>query len=128
MSQLLKHDPEDTSVRWSEDDIQLAVVTWLRKHKFMFAADQNAGRRSRRDGARRKALGMAAGEPDLRVYRQGGVVTFIELKTARGRVSPAQKDRIQSLNDLGFVAVVVAASCPADAVRDVAAVLDGGAA
>ena len=125
MSQLIKHDPFDISVKWSEDDIQMHIVQWLRRSDILFAADQNAGRRSARDGARRKMLGMAAGEPDLRIYLKSARTIFIELKTSRGRVSPAQKDRIKGLNDLGFTAVVVAASCPGAGLDQVKEILHG---
>jgi len=85
----------------------------------MFAADQNAGRRSARDGARRKALGMAAGEPDLRIYLDGGRIVFIEMKTARGQLSKSQKQRIKALRDRDHIAYVVKAETPANAVDQV---------
>ncbi len=107
----------DATIRWREDDLQMAVAQHLRKSGYMFAADQNAGRRSARDGARRKALGMAAGEPDLRIYLDAGRTVFIEMKTARGQLSKTQKQRLKGLRDLDHHAYVVKASTPAEAVE-----------
>jgi len=109
----------DPTIRWKEDDLQLAVAQFLRREGYMFAADQNAGRRSARDGARRKALGMAAGEPDLRIYLDGGRIVFIEMKTARGQLSKSQKQRIKALRDRDHIAYVVKAETPANAVDQV---------
>tara|TARA_R100001230_G_C5470780_1_gene25730 strand:+ start:20 stop:415 length:396 start_codon:yes stop_codon:yes gene_type:complete len=109
----------DATIRWKEDDLQLAVAQHLRREGYLFAADQNAGRRSARDGARRKALGMAAGEPDLRVYLDGGRIVFIEMKTARGQLSKNQKQRIKALRQRDHIAHVVKAETPADAVDQV---------
>ena len=75
--------------------------------QFLFAGDMNAERRGHK--ARNKALktGMAAGEPDLRVYMAGGQLGLIELKTATGRLSPAQRDRHELLRRLGFTRLAV---------------------
>lgn len=119
MSILNKASWNNPLIKWKEDDLQLAVAQHLRREGYLFAADQNAGRRSLRDGARRKALGMAAGEPDLRVYLDGGRCLFIEMKTARGRLSVSQQDRITALRDRNHLAHVVKAKTPADAVDQV---------
>ena len=103
--------------------MQLAVAQHLRQHGYLFAADQNAGRRSLRDGARRKHLGMAAGEPDLRVYLDGGRVVFIEMKTSKGRLSENQKNRIEALQNAGHIAHVVKANTPTNAVDQVVDIL-----
>ncbi len=101
---------------WKEDHLQMAVACELRRRGVLFAADQNEGRRSLRDGARRKAMGMAAGEPDLRIYLPGGRVVFIELKTNAGRLSPAQEWRQEQLRQLGHRVETVYARTPRDAV------------
>jgi hypothetical protein len=106
-----------------EDHLQMAVSTVLRRRGIVFAADQNEGRRSPRDGARRKAMGMTAGEPDLRIYLPGGRVLFVELKAKRGHLSPAQEWRQEQLRALGHRVETVYAKTPADAVDQVLGLL-----
>jgi hypothetical protein len=106
-----------------EDHLQMAVSTVLRRQGIVFAADQNEGRRSPRDGARRKAMGMTAGEPDLRIYLPGGRVLFVELKTKRGRLSDAQEWRQEQLRALGHRVETVYAATPSEAVIKVLALL-----
>ena len=62
---------------------------------------------------------MAAGEPDLRIYLDGGRIVFIEMKTARGQLSKSQKQRIKALRDRDHIAHVVKAETPANAVDQV---------
>jgi hypothetical protein len=105
------------AIKWSEDDLQMAIAQYLRRAGICFAADQNAGRRSLRDGARRKAMGMTAGEPDIRLYLPGGRCVFIELKAKTGSVSPEQKARHEELRAMGFVVHVIKSSTPEDAIE-----------
>jgi hypothetical protein len=102
-------------IPWREDHLQMAVATYLRRANVTFAADQNEGRRSPRDGARRKAMGMAAGEPDLRIYLPGGRTLFVELKRKSGRLSDAQEWRHEELRRLGFQVETVYAATPREA-------------
>ena len=103
----------------------MAIVRELRRREVDHAADQNAGKRSERDGARRKALGMAAGEPDLRLYFPGGRLVLVELKRQKGVLSPAQKIRIPALRALGFTVHVLKARTPAEAVDKITTIIDG---
>lgn len=123
MTNIITQDWANRLVNWSEDDIQLAVVQHLRRRKIVFAADQNAGRRSMREGARRKALGMAAGEPDLRIYLPGGRLVLVELKKRNGKVSAAQKERHADLVSLGFAVHTLRADTPANAVGQMVDIL-----
>lgn len=75
--------------------------------RFTVAGDMNAARRGPAMAAIAKATGMAAGEPDVRVYMAGGHLGLIELKTATGRLSPAQRDRHNLLRRLGFTRLAV---------------------
>lgn len=107
-------------IAWKEDHLQMAVVTYLRRANVVFAADQNEGRRSLRDGARRKAMGMTAGEPDLRIYLPRGRTLFVELKRRNGgRLSPAQEWRQKQLRQLGHRVETVYASTPLEAASKV---------
>jgi hypothetical protein len=123
LKHLIAHSWDDASVTWSEDALQAAIVQYLRTNKLMFAADQNAGRRSMRDGARRKVLGMVAGEPDLRIYLPGGRCIFVEVKSAKGTLSPAQKDRHAELVSVGFDVHVIKEKTPNNAIRKLQLVL-----
>jgi len=124
MSNLLRYQESDATVAWSEDDIQLAIVRTLRRLGVAFAADQNAGKRSLRDGARRKALGMVAGEPDLRLYLPGGRTVFVEVKNAKGSLSPAQMVRHAELRARNFPVHVLKAKTPADGVAQIMGIVD----
>lgn len=46
---------------------------------------------SARDGAAAKRMGRKAGIPDLSIFCTNGKVIFVEIKTERGALSPAQK-------------------------------------
>ena len=106
---------------WSEDDLAMAIATELRRlewetQRFTFAHDQNGVKRSRASGGRAKAMGMRAGEPDLRVYLTGGRIGHIELKTAKGTASAEQRERHRTLRNLGHDVRVVKAATPREAV------------
>ena len=109
--------------------MQIAIVEQLRKRErlggFTFAADMNAGKRSKRQGAKLKLTGLTPGEADLRFYLNDGRLGMIELKTKRnGTVSKVQKDRHKLLRSLGHDVRVVKAGCPQDAVDQVLKILD----
>ena len=66
--------------------------------------------RSRIGGAIEKAMGLTAGLPDLALYGNldGSPFTgFLEVKTAKGRVSEAQRDMHDRLQDAGFRVAIV---------------------
>lgn len=125
MSKLLKHDWSDTSVPWEELDMQMAIAQTMRKAGVVFAADQNAGKRNKATGARLKAAGMMAGEPDLRFNLGDARVAYIELKTDVGRVSNEQRDRIALLRSMGHHVEVVWAETPRQAVNAVVEIVRG---
>jgi hypothetical protein len=113
---------------WTEEHMQIAIVEQLRKRErlggFTFAADMNAGRRSKKLGAKLKLTGLTPGEADLRFYLNDGRLGMVELKTKKGTVSKAQKDRHVLLRSLGHDVRVVKAACPQDAVDQVLKILD----
>lgn len=113
-----------------EWELQAAQVRHLRNlpeyvSQFILAADMNAERRGPKARTIALASGMTAGEPDLRIYANGGRLLLIENKIGRGRLSPAQIDRHAALERLGFKVVVLRANSEDDAVNQaVAAVLE----
>lgn len=77
---------------------------------FTLAADFNAARRSPQEAVKAKATGIAAGEPDMRLYLNGGRLRLIEFKGARTPVSADQRRRHPLLSGLGFDVVIVRAT------------------
>lgn len=76
----------------TEDQIHKAVVSHLNARSapgtFWFHP-ANDGKRSFATANRLRSMGMVAGLPDLIILR-GGEVFALELKSAKGRVSPSQ--------------------------------------
>lgn len=100
-----------------EDHLQMAIAIRLRQmvaagEQFLWAADQNAAKRSMAQAAKCKAMGLTPGEADLRIYLKNSKIVHIELKTAKGRLSPAQRQRHKELADLGHTVYVVQEASP----------------
>ena len=73
--------------------LQCAVVQHLRlrcPRDVFFAAIPNGEHRSKKTGARLKAMGVIAGAPDLLIIANG-IVHGLELKAEGGRQSAAQR-------------------------------------
>ena len=68
----------------------------------------NGGKRSEVEAAHLKMQGVKRGVPDLflPVARQGYHGLFIEMKTAKGVVSPFQREWLNDLADQGYYATV----------------------
>ena len=65
----------------------IALVAWMRDNKIVFLHIPNEGRRSPREGARLKALGLRAGCPDYLVLSQTAKAPhgcWIEMKRRDG--------------------------------------------
>lgn len=100
--------------------LQAAAVRRLKSRAeynrdFTIAGDMNAARRSSQEAIKAKATGIAAGDPDLRVYLCGGRLGMIEFKAARGRLSPEQIERHAVLRSLGHTIEVVKAKTEQEA-------------
>lgn len=114
-----------------EWQLQAAAVRQLRSlpefgRRFTLAGDMAAARRSRQGAAIAKATGLVRGEADLRLYMEGGRLGLIEMKAAKGRLSPEQRDRSALLTRLGFThQAVVKAATEADAAAQVVSVVRG---
>jgi hypothetical protein len=95
-----------------ESKIQKEIVRTLRillPHGWLVVGVSN-NPRSRIGGAIEKAMGLTAGLPDLALYGNldGSPFTgFLEVKTAKGRVSEAQRDMHDRLMDANFKVAVV---------------------
>jgi hypothetical protein len=100
----------------SEDAIHIAIRAALVLHGIRSRHAANDGKRSIASAMRLKRLGMVAGDPDLRVWMpreiglrhmQAPLVGFLEVKSATGRLTPAQQEEITELRADGFPVAVV---------------------
>lgn len=89
-----------------EAAIQRAIIDRLRWHGCKCIAIPNEGKRSVRAGRAMRANGLAKGAPDLMVMR-AGKIGFLEVKAAKGRVSPAQAEMHAEMARHGFTVHVV---------------------
>lgn len=76
-------------------------LRWRGVLGWQFWATPNAARRSPRLGAELKRQGMRAGVGDISALSPDGRYHELELKSERGRLSPAQRERVRTMNDLG---------------------------
>jgi len=78
----------------AEDHLQASVCRFLSAvlpEDAWYCAIPNGFNKTKAAAGIAKATGLKAGAPDLLVVH-GGRPIFIELKTAKGRLSPAQKE------------------------------------
>jgi hypothetical protein len=111
--------PEPAPRRHAEDDLQracCAFLEWALPPDAVFYAVPNGGKRHKREAARMAGLGLRAGVPDLAIVHRGRAL-FVELKSGRGVMSPAQRSMAQRLNYAG------AAVCCCRSVEEVEAAL-----
>lgn len=93
--------------------LEIDIVQSFRKRLYYAApaikvvAIPNAGRRTIWEASRAKKEGLSTGFPDLVCLAPGGKIAFIEMKTAKGTISPAQQEWIDLLKRYTFPATVV---------------------
>lgn len=91
----------------TEAAIQTAIVTHFRRHYAGHICHvANGGRRGKLEAVRFKRMGVQSGVPDLLIWSPKGHF-LVEVKAAKGAVSPAQKAFIADLQDLGFDVAIV---------------------
>lgn len=84
-----------------EGELQRAIVQHLKllaPANVIWAHIPNGEHRSKRTGARLKALGVQKGMPDLMFVLADGRAAFMELKAKAGRLSPDQKAFAEKCN------------------------------
>jgi VRR-NUC domain len=88
--------------RNDEANIQAGIVAWARlvAPDVLIFAVPNGGFRTPREAALMKWTGVLAGVPDLAVVADGKAF-FLEVKTAKGRLSDAQRETISRLETIG---------------------------
>ena len=92
-----------------EAAIQRAVfehIAFRQTPGWRFWSTPNAAKRSLQMGAELKAQGMTAGVGDLSIVSPTGRYHELELKTAVGRLSPAQRARQDELKQSGVICAV----------------------
>lgn len=91
-----------------ETELQIRCVTFLtyRYSHLVWNHSPNEGKRSDRQGAVLKRMGMQPGYPDLDIIH-GARTLHVEFKTKTGRQSPAQKLMQSRLEEQGRKYVVV---------------------
>lgn len=87
---------------------QQAVVEWCAWKRIPIFHIPNGGSRDKREAANLKRQGVKPGVPDLfvPVARGGWHGLFVEMKTAKGRVSPKQREWLELLSAQGYLAKV----------------------
>ncbi|TPM58994.1 VRR-NUC domain-containing protein [Mesorhizobium sp. B2-2-4] len=103
-----------------EEDMQAAMATALRKmpeygKRFLFAGDMNAERRGHKARSKAVKTGMAAGEPDMRIYGEGGRLLLVENKVGNSSLTDSQERRHPALAVIGHPVTIVRATTPEDA-------------
>ena len=87
----------------SEEQIHKAVIQHLKlrgvPQAFWFHIP-NGGKRSIREAKAFKAMGVIPGVPDLLLIKHGDVYG-LELKAAKGRLSPAQRATHEAMHEAG---------------------------
>jgi hypothetical protein len=112
-----------------EEDLHRAIVGMLvveMRAGVIFMHPANGGYRSKAEAGRLKAMGVVAGAPDLLVIVDGRV-HGLEIKTEKGRVSPAQKVMAERFAQAGAPFEVVRSVADARAVLRRWGAIPGGA-
>lgn len=98
----------------TEDEEQAYIVSWARIHESRYPELKllyhipNEGKRSNREGARMKSLGLRRGVSDLclPVARCGFHGLYIELKAQDGKATAEQNEFIRDMLGQGYYARV----------------------
>lgn len=89
---------------------QIALVQWFRLQypDVMIVASANGGSRNMLEAKNLKRTGVTAGWPDLFIACARGKYhgLFIEMKSAKGKVTKLQSNCIDYLNEQAYYAVV----------------------
>ena len=109
------HNASETHKHYShpEHDLQVSCLRWFAaaypKYKGLMWATPNGVRLTPMQASMAKAEGLQKGVPDLflAVARSGKHGLFIEMKNGKaGRLSSAQKEKIDLLKEQGYACVV----------------------
>lgn len=124
VSALVKHEWNDTNVRWDEAAIQAAIVRELRRWNVDFEIGLEGIKLTKGQAAKAKIQGMEPGRVDLRLYFNGARMVHIELKKKNGKTSPAQDEWHERLRRNGFDVRVLKCATPQEGVDRVFEIVD----
>lgn len=102
-------------MRHLEDGLQQAVAAYLDLRRLLWCHCPNGGKRNAREAARLMGMGVKPGVPDVLIFhrwrfageqaaghRRSGFGVAIELKSPKGRTTPAQEEWISALRGKGL--------------------------
>lgn len=107
-----------------EDFLQYRAAQVCRDRRIVHTHVPNASKRSAREGARLKAMGMVAGVHDLLLFFSDALVVLVELKTDTGDLSPKQKDWHTEMTRLGHYHHVIEAADADELERQLNSLID----
>ncbi|NOG73743.1 VRR-NUC domain-containing protein [Roseicella sp. DB1501] len=122
MTLFLGRDPAAVDNPWHEWQLQAFCIQEARRAGYLVHGDQNGAHKSSTSASMAKATGMQPGWPDL-CFAVPVCPIWIELKTADGRLSTAQRDVHAHMAAMGYPVHTVYADCPASAWSQVSALL-----
>jgi hypothetical protein len=110
-----------------ESFCQIFCVSFLHKlqlagYDFLVWSTPNGGSRNKAEAGRMKLEGLLPGVPDLTILAKG-ILHFIEFKTSKGALSPAQKSFIATATKYGFRVDIVVGDAVAEVLPQVAKVI-----
>lgn len=96
------------NITYSEADIQETVIKYCDINKIPVYHIPNEGKRDVVSGARLKRIGLRKGVPDLCIPLPKGRYhgLYIELKTAKGKVTPDQIEWLKLLKSNGYATAI----------------------
>lgn len=100
---------------YAGDANRVAANDNVGRPSFTIAADMNGDNRSRQAAMKATATGIAAGDPDLRIYLPNGVLRLIEYKNAEGVLTKSQQIRHPLLAAIGHPVVTLRVASEEDA-------------
>jgi len=91
-------------MRHIENHSQMAVVRYLRMRKVLFVGGMAGLKMTLSRGMRRKRMGYEAGTPDILIFEPRNKYhgLAIEMKTAKGSTSPAQRVKLKHFKSNGY--------------------------
>ena len=98
----------------TETQEQIALIDWAAVMQGRYAElallfhIPNEGKRSYQAGGQMRRMGLKRGVPDLclPVARGGWHGLFIEMKSAKGRPTPEQREWCKALQEQGYAAII----------------------